>query len=412
VLRSEHVLARLSRGRLVPHRLRPDDGRVREVSEALVGLYAARVGEPRRVLEGDLSRLEEELGPRLDPRRGFKVVRALAKLLEERCEWAPPTEADPYLLRTRLFELAAALPEPPTDGPGLLGGETRKELLAQVADEFRVEGAASLMYADRRGEQALAAFDAPTPETLVERYNVAQVQGVLYAATGLTVDLAPEADARLVFRYVKLLGLMYALEPLPGGHRLRLDGPLSLFGGTRKYGLRLAKLLPALLLTGPWTLEADLIWKGHDAKLVLDSETCGLASHYRGPADLGEADVREAFAKAFGRAKGTEGWELRESAGPIPLPRLGTALVPDFALLNRETGEEAHLEILGLHSERYLIERLKLVREASTRGHRVLVATPESLDASPEALAEAARGAVIPFKTRPDPKAVLAALRG
>jgi len=414
MLRSEHVLARLQRGRLVPHRLSPGDVRVREAAEALVAAYAAGVGRPRHLLEERLERLEEEIGPRLDPRRGFKILRALAKLLEEKATWASPSGADPYEVRTRLFELAAALPVPPTDEPDLLlGGETRAALLARVADEFRVESPVPLMYADRRREGVLETFDAPSPEALVERYNVAQVQGVLYAATNLVVDLGAEADARLVFRYVKLLGLMYALEPLPGasGYRLRLDGPLSLFGGTRKYGLRLAKLLPALLLTGPWNLEADVVWKGRDAVLSLDSETCGLTSHYREPADLGEADVREAFEKAFARAKDTGGWELRPSGAVIPLPRLGAALVPDFAILDRETGEEAYLEILGLHSERYLMRRLELVREAASRGHRILVAAPEALDASPETLSEAARGAVIPFKTRPDPRAVVAALK-
>lgn len=415
MLRGEHVIARLSRGKLVPHRLRPDDAKVLEVAGSLVDVHAARVGRPRRLLEAEMSRLEEELGPRLDPRRGFKVVRALAKLLEEHMDWEAPSEADPYAVRTRLFELAAALPEPPAlaVAGNLLGGSTREELLARVAAESRVEDVLALMYADRRGEALLAAFDAPSPTALVERYNVAQVQGVLYAAKGLTVDLGASADARLVFRYVKLLGVIYRLEPLPdGGHRLHLDGPLSLFGGTRKYGLRLAKLLPGLLLTGPWSLRADLDWKGRDAVLDLDSETCGLVSHYKGPADgmTGESDVREAFRGAFARAKDTGGWELRDAPGVLPVPRLKTALAPDFTLLNRETGEEAHLEILGFHSERHLIERVALVREAAERGHRVLVAAPEALNTSPEALAQAARGVVIPFKTRPDPKAVLAAL--
>src|SRR3712207_9589607 len=97
------------------------------------------------------------------------------------------------------------------------------------------------MYADRQGARLLEAFERPLPEELIARYNVAQVQGVLYAARELVIDLGEGADARLVFHYVKLLGLIYALERSSGGHRLRLDGPLSIFGGTRKYGLRLAK---------------------------------------------------------------------------------------------------------------------------------------------------------------------------
>lgn len=236
-------MARLQRGRLVPHRLQPGDRHIREAAERLIGLYEAHaaVNGTRARLEEEANLLEEELGPRLDTRRGFKIVRALAKLLEERAKWTAPTATDPYTLRTRLFELAAALPELPSEG-SLLEGNTREDLLSRVAKERGVEDPVALMYADRQGAQALAEFEAPTPEELVGRYNVAQVQGVLYGARGLTVDLGAAADARLVFHYVKMLGLIYAVETTPKSHRLRLDGPLSLFGGTRKYGLRLSTL--------------------------------------------------------------------------------------------------------------------------------------------------------------------------
>ncbi len=410
MLRGEHVMARLLRGRLVPHRLSPDDERAREVAGALVDLYASHLGRPRAELEEELSLLEEELGPRLDARRGFKILRGLAKLLEERAKWAPPTEADPYTLRTRLFELTATLPELPSATTTLLEGGTREDVLARVSTETGIEDPVSLMYADRQGAQLLSGFEPPTPVALISRYNVAQIQGVLYSARDLSVDLGREADARLVFHYVKLLGLIYTLEPTPKGHRLHLDGPLSLFGGTRKYGLRLAKLLPGLLLTAPWTLHANVSWKGREASLELTSETPGLTSHYKGPADAGEGDVREAFAKAWERAKDKGGWEIEEGAGVIPVPPLKAALVPDFAFWNAATGERVHLEILGFWSERYLVERVGLLRAAAKRGYRVLVAAPESLSISTGTLAQATRGYVISFKSRLDAKSVLVAL--
>ena len=411
MLRSEHVMARLVRGKLVPHQLSAGNGRALEVAGVLVALYADYVGKPRAQLEGELALLEEELGPRLDSRRGFKIVRALAKLLEEKATWASPTEADPYTLRTRVFELAAALPELPSTTASLLEANTRQDVLSRVAQETGVEDPVALMYADRQGAQLLAEFEVLSPEALISRYNVAQIQGVLYSARDLSVNLGEEADARLVFHYVKLLGLIYRLEPTNKGHRLLLDGPLSLFGGTRKYGLRLAKFLPGLLLTSPWKLRANVSWKGRDAILELDSEAPGLASHYKGPADAGEGDVREAFSRAWVRAKDTGDWELESGAGILPIPQLKTALVPDFALRNAKTGEEVHLEVLGFWSERYLVERATLLREASKHGHRVLIAAPESLSTSPETLSAATQGEVIPFKNRLDAKSVLAALK-
>ena len=410
MLRAEHVIARLMRGRLVPHRLSLGDRQAREVAEALVTLYAAHMGKPRSRLEAELALLEEELGPRLDARRGFKILRALAKLLEEKAAWASPSETDPYTLRTRLFELAAAMPELPSTTGTLLEINTREDLLAQVSKETRVEDPAALMYADRQGAQLLVEFEAPAPEALISRYNVAQIQGALYSARDLSVDLGEGADARLVFHYVKLLGLIYRLELTARGYTVHLDGPLSLFGSTRKYGLRLAKFLPGLLLTSPWELHASVSWKGREAILELDSEAPGLASHYKSLADVGEGDVREAFAKAWSRAKDKDGWELKPGTEILPIPQLKTALVPDFTLENAAIGEKAYLEILGFWSERHLIERVALLREATGRGHRVLVAAPESLSTSSETLSEATRGHVIPFKARLDAKSVLTAL--
>jgi uncharacterized protein len=66
--------------------------------------------------------------------------------------------------------------------------------------------------------------------------------------------------------------------------------------------------------------------------------------------------------------------------------------------------------VLGFWSERNLVERVALLRDARKRGHRVLVAVSEKLGESPETLAEAVEGGVIPFKDRLTPKAVLAAL--
>ncbi len=413
MLRGEHVIARLNRGRLVPHRLSPEDRPAKAVATELCELYAAHLGRPRALLERELASREEELGPALDPRRGFRIVRALSKLLEERAGWLSPTDADPYTLRTRIFELAAALPEPPAAEPGLLEVPTRQDVLSRVSTETGVEDPADLMYADRQGAQLLGEFDRPSAEELLCRYNVAQVQGVLYAARELVVVLGEGADARLVFYYVKLLGLIHDLEPLESasGYRLRLDGPLSIFGGTRKYGLRLAKFLPGLLLTAPWRLSAEVEWRGRDAVLELDSESSGLQSHYLGPKDERDAgEVRTAFVRAWERAKDTGGWELEPAAGVLSFPERKAALVPDFTLRRENTGEVVHLEILGFWSERNLVERVALLREAGEQGHHVLLAASDRLGASQEALAGAVEGGVITFKDRLAAKAVLAAL--
>ena len=216
MLRSEHVIARLQRGRLVPHRLFAENERVLDTAQTLCELYATHVNAPRTRLEEELTLREEELGPRLDARRGFKIVRALAKLLEERAEWASPTTTDPYTLRTRIFELAATLPEPPAAEPGLLETTTREDVLSQVSRETDLEDPSRAHV--RRSARL-------TNSGRIRRANAGKPYRALQRGTSsghtlcrpkeMIVDIEAGADARLVFHYVKRLGLIYRLEPTP-----------------------------------------------------------------------------------------------------------------------------------------------------------------------------------------------------
>ena len=165
------------------------------------------------------------------------------------------------------------------------------------------------------------------------------------------------------------------------------------------------------MLTAPWKLSAAVDWKGREAVLQLDSESSGATSHYLGPKEHREGgDVREAFAKAWDRAKQTGGWELQPGAGVLPIPEQKAALVPDFTLVHGESGEKVHLEVLGFWSGRTLVDRVALIRAAEAKGHRVLLAASENLGASSGALSESIRGAVVPFKNRLKVSAVLEAL--
>ena len=64
-------------------------------------------------------------------------------------------------------------------------------------------------------------FDAPTPEALIHRYNLSQAQGVLYRASHVTITAHRNdpGEYKLLFRYMKLFGLMAYIE---GRRRSRL----------------------------------------------------------------------------------------------------------------------------------------------------------------------------------------------
>src|SRR5205807_3156358 len=112
-------------------------------------------------------------------------------------------------------------------------------------------------------EQRLTAFKDTTAARLVERYNVALAQAILLRSTSVHVTLRRETPQR--FRQLLRRAKFHRLvcEPRRGSgstYEFHVDGPLSLFSATQKYGVQLASFLPHVLLCKDFALRADLLW--------------------------------------------------------------------------------------------------------------------------------------------------------
>src|SRR5207244_5981378 len=97
---------------------------------------------------------------------------------------------------------------------------------------------------------------------LLHRYNLALAQGILLKAVRLTIDVRREQPARLraLIRRIKFHRLICKATATEGSCHLELDGPLSLFGATQKYGVQLASFLPALVPCRDFELTAEVLW--------------------------------------------------------------------------------------------------------------------------------------------------------
>jgi len=207
----------------------------------------------------------------------------------------------------------------------------------------------------------LTRFVDCTPERLLDRYNVALAQAVLLRSTQVRVTIRKEKPARYrqLLRQLKFHRLIGDISKTGSEScRLVLDGPLSLFTATQKYGLQLALFLPTLLLCRDFALEADVRWGAQrKPKLFTLSSQEGLVSHAADsgtyvPPELGM--FVELFRKRIGE------WDIAEEAEIFPL---GDGYwVPDFRLTHRPTGTPVLLEVLGFwrraSAERHL-ERLR-----------------------------------------------------
>ena len=128
---------------------------------------------------------------------------------------------------------------------------------------------------------------------------LAQVQAALYRAVDMTVWV--NRDFKTVLRYAKLARLMHTIKPgSGGGYVIRFDGPVSVLRHTRRYGVALAKFLPALIACKDWRMFARISSgrKGWTNALEL-SHRDGLKSHLPALGDF-DSDLEKAFAEKWG----------------------------------------------------------------------------------------------------------------
>jgi predicted nuclease of restriction endonuclease-like RecB superfamily len=363
-----------------------DPRRLRE-AQTLVDLFKEHVGRAR----GELDRaIGEYAGAGTD----YRVVRGLTKLLADRCEFANAAAFEPAEARRALF-LRASASHPVAD-------DAREGIAAEVAAELGCAAADLLagLYSDLEARQRLVEFDEIAARDLIDRYNVAQAQALLYRCTGMRLKVRPQGAEgyRELFGAIKAHRLIHSVKGSPAeGYEIKLDGPASLFHRSQKYGVQMAVFLPDLLACAGWEMSAEIETRRGAAFFELKSESHGLRTPDAGLVGY-QNPVREKLMEGW--QKFDSAWGLEPSSEVIDLGE--TAFVPDFALRHAD-GQIVHLEILGFWTPEHLTERLREFEHAGLKNF--LLAAWEELRGSREPFVKESANVVV-FKRTLDPAAV------
>lgn len=370
---------------------RKEAGRYLRVSEDLIGIYTSSVG----LTQGEIKRrLEDYESTSTD----YRIFRGLAKLLEEKATFSPPSDWDYPRLREKVFHQATK-EYPIVIQPDLIYQTRRENVLESIAQKLGVstQELGDGLYGDLPQNHILVDMEEITPEGLLRRYNLALAQGILYRALRMRIELS--SNYKAVFRYIKLAGLIYLIEKNPQGvYSITLTGPASLLRRTQKYGVNMARFLPGLLLASKWRMWADVSTPA-GLKVFSLNQDCGLHSHYH-PEKLFDSKLEEIFACRF-KKRQTE-WKMEREGEIIDLR--GRVFIPDFTFTHQD-GRKASLEIVGFWTPEYLEKKLEKLRAAGRRD--LIVAVNQTLNCSPDDFS----GPVIFFKYALQPSQVLEKLK-
>src|SRR5919109_3511626 len=222
--------------------------------------HAWRNRERKAVLEDRIAAIEES-----DAGRDYKLVRGFYALLERRCTFkindsnndnnstaTTISIVEPARIRKAIFE------ESSKRGFALTELE-RREIADSVAAKLHLSSADAVlkaMWSDSEDNLILDHFHAIDSEALVGWYNLSLMQTLLFNCTKLDFYISGGLNWKHVLRSVKRLGLMYHLQQQPHQQQQQenriicsLEGPLSLFKLTDRYGTSLAKLLPSIIFS-------------------------------------------------------------------------------------------------------------------------------------------------------------------
>lgn len=387
------VRVRTSKARVIPIYLERDNPTWLEAAESLLLIFREGVGSTRGEIEAEI---DEMLGD--DPKT--LAHRGLAKVLEDRAEFETVADAPPDVLREKVFAAAAAERLRLKDEKRR-GCFQRELVLARVAAEVGLEPSvlSASLFADLKDEARMIQFDDISDQRLIDRYNVALAQAVLLRSTRMTATVTRERPARYrqLFRWLKFHRLLFVVEgSMAQGYTIHIDGPLSLFSATKKYGFQMAQFLPALLLCDSFRLDAELEWGPRKELRTFHLESKdGLISHYQ---DTGTYTPPElaAFVERFRQV--APGWEVTEATDIVELGREGI-WVPDYKFIHKKTGTDVFVDILGFWKRSSLDRLTTLLPKHGPP--RYLLAISERMKVDEGTIGELA-GPVVWFKEIPN----------
>jgi uncharacterized protein len=320
-----------------------------EAANGLIEAYKAHVGEKKKTLKAIVTDLENSGCE-------YRFVRGLALLLDRKGTFTCNSKINPVDLRRKLFQATEKVGLPTTL-------EKRRRILETATSEMALtlENIEEYLYADLDDELILEKFDPPSASELLEQYNLSLTQTLLFDSTELSFTAS--GNWQRLFYSVKKLGLIYEVYRDNDCLWVKIDGPVSLFKLTKRYGINIAKLLPLIVANPEWTINAKILWKYTNEICNFKIESRKHSFLLRKPTLLPvtyDSAAEESFASQFQAVK--SGWTLKREPEPVPA---GTqVIIPDFSLERADL--KIYMEIVGFWTEEYLLrkaEKLKQVKE-------------------------------------------------
>ncbi|MEO6528800.1 MAG: DUF790 family protein [Gemmatimonadaceae bacterium] len=331
------------------------EGRVVPFLDRMCRLVSRLEARSRDVVVEALRRQERRV-------RDATRLAGIAKALLDACDFAPPEGAEyAPAVRDALFR-ARGTRWPPVPGDLRIPYEMAAAELGRTASDIE-----RLLYADRPGARVLARAPRMDGRALLARYNLELARAALLDAERIVIRA--RGGWRAIFRAVKLARLMHVVRRVGRSYELEVTGPAAAFlVRSSRYGVRFARIIPALSSARNWRIDAEL---RRDGGLVA-FRIRGRPRPAAGAPPVGHVARRASLDSAWERSLASDfrrrvdsndaRWSLSRETTPVVM---GDELfLPDFTLRHAD-GREALIELVGFWTPEYLEAKARKVAAAN-----------------------------------------------
>lgn len=307
----------------MPHLLNISDPEVHKIIEDLLSCCKNAVNQP-------LYQLLDNINTKVYPMIKDNILEGLKKIILERCELTSNHQE----ISAKRWQMILKMQEFINQCDEFDSFEKIKQKYIKYLKDSNIDFLEDI-YEDIDVFQKIKSFIAPhNIEEIIHRYNCAQIQGLLWFANKLILKIkfSSVLEQRIFLNLLKFNKLLLNILNTTANYiTLEISGPLAIFNHNKMYGIRLANFFPHILKLNKWKLEADILLKNKNYKLVLD-DSVGIKSHYKDYVRYYPEEITE-FVKEFN--KYTKEWKI-DIENPNTIINLGDGVfcVPDMIIVN------------------------------------------------------------------------------
>ncbi len=395
MLQSSLIRARIRKGKIYPVFADINNVKDAELASTMIDRFKSAVknGETKGSIISSVKELEYYYD--------YRLVRGFYALLERQSVFKSKADyygIDPILLRRKVFE------ESSKRGFALTEYE-RGMIMSDVAKAFNINSNMldELLMSDMDDNLLIIELKPISVDKLIASYNLSLIQTLLFKCVTFECKVSSGLEWKYLLRDVKRLGLIYMLEYDDNNNSNSsnkkfsnitciIDGPLSIFKMTEKYGTSIARLIPTIVNAREWYIRAWIVRDSSRARsyeFTLSSKDNVMLDKSRDPSTnlhdydgrsitIYDSSIEERFANTF--INYNTGWRLVREPEPIIVSN--KAFIPDFAF---EKGNiRVYLEIVGFWTKEYIERKLQKIRELRVERNDIdiIVAIDKELECS------------------------------